>query len=126
MKITVRLVGCAVGLTALALTGALAQEPAFSIEFVSQFDYPGTGNQTRPQKISDNFDVVGIFVDPSGASRGFIMFNNGNFSIPIVDPNDAGNLTEGRGINDSRGLRLVLRPRAGRGVCLGGKDDFHH
>jgi len=104
MKISLRLIGCAVGLAALALTEALAQSPDVPdvpiIQFVSQFDYPGTGNQTRPQKISDNFDVVGIFVDPSGASRGFIMFNNGNFSIPIVDPNDTGNVTEGRGINN--------------------------
>jgi len=94
-----------VGFTALALTGAFAQSPevpeAPIIELLGTFDYPGTGNQTRPQKISDIGDVVGIFVDPSGASRGFIMFNNGNFSIPIVDPNDTGNLTEGRGINNS-------------------------
>jgi hypothetical protein len=41
-------------------------------------------------------------VDTSGVSRGFTMFSNGNFSPPIVDPNDAGNLTEGRGINNSR------------------------
>jgi uncharacterized membrane protein len=45
--------------------------------------------------------VVGIFVDSSGVSRGFIKFRSGNF-IPIVDPNDAGNLTEARGINNSR------------------------
>src|SRR6476646_3667470 len=95
-----------VGFTALALTGAFAQSPevpeAPIIQLLGTFDYPGTGNQTRPQKINDNFDVVGIFVDPSGASRGFIMFGNGSFSMPIVDPNDAGNLTEGRGINNSR------------------------
>src|SRR5439155_1874233 len=103
MKISLRLVGCAVGLAALALTGALAQSPAaFSFQLVGTFDYPGTGNQTRPQKISNLGDIVGIFVDPSLVSRGFIRFSNGNFSPPIVDPNDAGNLTEGRGINDSR------------------------
>src|SRR5262249_38069930 len=75
---------------------------AFSIVFVSQFDYPGTGNQTRPQKISDLGDIVGIFVDTSLVSRGFIMFRNGHFTPPLVDPNDTGNLTEGRGINSSR------------------------
>ncbi len=92
-----------VGFTALALTGALAESPAaFSIQLLSVFDYPGAGNQTRPQKISDLGDVVGIFVDPSGASRGFVMFNNGNFSMPMMDPNDAGNFTEARGINNSR------------------------
>ena len=106
MKTSLRLVGCAVGFLALALTGALAQSPespaAFSIQLLSTFDYPGTGNQTRPQKISDMDDVVGIYVDSSLVSRGFIMLENGTFSAPIVDPNDTGNLTEGRGINNSR------------------------
>jgi hypothetical protein len=103
MKTSRRLFGCAVGFMALALTGVLAQEqPAFSIELVSTFDYPGTGNQTQPQKISDMGDAVGIFVDTSGASRGFIWFRNGDFSPPLVDPSDTGNLTEGRGINNPR------------------------
>jgi hypothetical protein len=103
MKISLRLVGCAVGFVALALTGALAESPAaFSIQFVSQFDYPGTGNQTRPQKINDRGDIAGVFVDTSAASRGFIRFSTGSFSPPIVDPNDTNNFTEGRGINNSR------------------------
>src|SRR4030095_13375767 len=105
MKISVRLVGCAVGFAALAFTGVFAQSPDGppSIELVSTFDYPGTGNQTRPQKISDDRrDVVGIFVDTSGASRGFIRSRKGNFSPPLVDPNDTNNFTEARGINDSR------------------------
>ena len=102
MKISLRLIGCAVGFVALALTGALAQEPAFSIQFVSQFDYPGTGNQTRPQKINTTNDIGGLFVDTSGASFGFTRLSNGSFSRPIADPNAATNFTEGRGINDSR------------------------
>ena len=106
MKISLRLVSCAVGFAALALTGALAQSPespeAFSFQFVSQFDYPGTGNQTRPQKINTTNDIAGLFVDTSGASFGFTRFSNGSFSRPIADPNAATNFTEGRGINDSR------------------------
>jgi hypothetical protein len=103
MKISLRLVGCAVGFVALALTGALAESPeAFSIQFVSQFDYPGTGNQTRPQKINDGGDIAGVYVDTSAASRGFTRLANGTFSAPIVDPNDTNNFTEGRGINNSR------------------------
>ena len=106
MKISLRLIGCAAGLAALALTGAVAQSPespaAFSIQFVSQFDYPGTGNQTRPQKINSTGDIAGLFVDTSGASFGFVRFGNGNFSPPIADPNATSNFTEGRGINDSR------------------------
>src|SRR5207249_7742606 len=103
MKISLRLFGCAVGFAALAVTGALAQSPAsFSFQLVTTFDYPGTGNQTRPQKINDLGDIAGIFVDTSAASRGFIRFSNGNFSPPIVDPNEGSNFTEGRGINNSR------------------------
>ena len=106
MKVLLRLVSCAVGFAALAVTGALAQSPespaAFSIQFVSQFDYPGTGNQTRPQKINSTGDIAGIFVDTSGASFGFTMRSNGVFSPPIADPNATSNFTEGRGINDSR------------------------
>ena len=100
MKKSVRLVCYAVGFAALAVTGALAQAP--SIQLVSTFDYPGTGNQTRPQKISDKNDIVGIYVDSSGVSRGFIFFNNGAFSAPLVDPSDNSGLTEGRGINNQR------------------------
>jgi hypothetical protein len=102
MKMSLRLAGCAVGFAAFALTGALAQEPALSIQLVSTFDYPGTGNQTRPQKINDRGDIVGIYVDTNLVSRGFIRFGDGSFSAPLVDPNDTGNDTEGRGINNSR------------------------
>jgi len=104
MKASLHLIGCAVGLVALALTGALAQEQpdAFSIQFVSQFDYPGTGNQTRPQKINDNGDIVGVFVDANGISHGFTRLANGTFSAPINDPNSPTPFTEGRGINNSR------------------------
>src|SRR6266853_51312 len=103
MKISLRLVGCAVGFVALALTGALAQSPAsFSFQLVTTFDYPGTVTQTQPQKINDLGDIAGIFVDTSAVSRAFIRFSNGHFSPPIVDPNDAGNTTQGRGINNSR------------------------
>ena len=106
MKILLRLVSCAVGFAALGLMGALAQSPdsplAFSFQFVSQFDYPGTGNQTRPQKINDLGDIGGLFVNPSAASFGFMRLNNGNFSRPITDPNATTNFTEGRGINNSR------------------------
>ena len=102
MKISLRLFGFAVALSALALTGALAQSPAaFSIQVVGTFDYPGA-TQTQPQKINGRGDAVGIFIDSSGASRGFVKFRNGNYSRPLVDPNDAGNVTEGRGINSSR------------------------
>ena len=106
MKISLRLISYAVGFAALAVTGALAQSPespaAFSFQLVTTFDFPGTGNQTRPQKINDFGDIAGLFVDASAESFGFIRFSNGSFSRRIADPNATTNFTEGRGINNSR------------------------
>jgi hypothetical protein len=86
------------------LMGTFAQQTAKSgsIEVITTFDYPGTGNLTLPQKINERGDIVGIFIDSSGVSRGFIRFSNGSFSAPIVDPNDTVGFTEGRGINNPR------------------------
>src|SRR5262249_36425812 len=86
------------------LIGTFAQQAAKSgsIEVITTFDYPGTGNQTLPQKINERGDIVGEFIDSSGVVRGFVRFSDGSFSDPIVDPNDTVGFTEGRGINNSR------------------------
>src|SRR5882672_302154 len=86
------------------LMGTFAQQTAKSgsIEIITTFDYPGTGNLTLPQKINERGDIVGEFIDSSGVTRGFIRFSNGTFSDPIVDPNDTVGFTEGRGINNPR------------------------
>src|SRR5437016_1806965 len=86
------------------LVGMFAQQAANSgsIEVITTFDYPGTGNSTLPQKINERGDVVGAFIDSSGVTRGFVRFSNGSFSDPIVDPNDTVGFTEGRGINNAR------------------------
>jgi hypothetical protein len=86
------------------LMGAFAQQAANSgsIEVITTFDYPGAGNSTLPQKISERGDIVGVFVDSTGVTRGFVRFSDGSFSAPIVDPNDTVGFTEGRGINNSR------------------------
>jgi uncharacterized membrane protein len=82
--------------------GTFAQQAANSgsIEVITTFDYPGTGNSTEPQKINERGDIVGIFLDSLGVSRGFVRFSNGSFSAPIVDPNDTVGFTEVRGINN--------------------------
>jgi uncharacterized membrane protein len=84
------------------LMGTFAQQAANSgsIEVITTFDYPGTGNSTLPQKINERGDIVGEFIDPNGVTRGFVRFSNGSFSAPIVDPNDTVGFTEGRGINN--------------------------
>jgi hypothetical protein len=86
------------------LMGTFAQQAANSgsIEVISTFDYPGTGNSTLPQKINERGDIVGEFLDSTGVTRGFVRFSDGTFSQPIVDPNDTVGFTEGRGINNSR------------------------
>src|SRR5713101_6262813 len=86
------------------LMGTFAQQAATSgsIEVITTFDYPGTGNQTLPQKINSKGDIVGEYIDSNGVARGFVRFSNGTFSAPIVDPNDTVGFTEGRGINNSR------------------------
>src|SRR5215831_4197990 len=84
------------------LIGTFAQQAAnsVSIEVITTFDYPGTGNSTLPQKINERGDIVGEFIDSLGVTRGFVRFKNGSFSAPIVDPNDTVGFTEGRGINN--------------------------
>src|SRR6266480_3019450 len=86
------------------LMGTFAQQAANSgsIEVITTFDYPGTGNSSLPQKINERGDVVGEFIDSTGVTRGFVRFSDGSFSDPIVDPNDTVGFTEGRGINNSR------------------------
>jgi hypothetical protein len=86
------------------LMGAFAQQArtSGSIEVITTFDYPGTGNNTLPQKINERGDIVGEFIDSSGVVRGFVRFSDGSFSDPIVDPNDTVGFTEGRGINNPR------------------------
>ena len=103
MKIKNSIVCCLIALLALPVLGAVAGAPAgLSVQLVGTFDYPGSGNSTLPQKVSDLGDIVGSYIDLSLVERGFIRLKNGNFSPPLVDPNDTGGFTEGRGINDSR------------------------
>ena len=85
------------------LMGTFAQQTptSGSIEVITTFDYPGTGNSTLPQKINERGDVVGNFLDSNRVTRAFVRFSNGNFSAPIVEPNDTAGFTEGRGINNS-------------------------
>jgi hypothetical protein len=84
------------------LMGTFAQQApnSGSIEVITTFDYPGTGNSTLPQKINERGDVVGVFIDSNGVTRAFVRFSDGSFSDPIVDPNDTVGFTEGRGINN--------------------------
>src|SRR5262249_3945909 len=104
MKPKQLIIGVLAVLFVFPLIGTFAQQAARSgsIQVITTFDYPGTGNQTLPQKINERGDIVGEFVDSSGVVRGFVRFSDGSFSDPIVDPNDTVGFTEGRGINNPR------------------------
>ena len=102
MKPKLSIVYFIAALLALPVLRVFAEQPAaLSVELLSTFDYPGDVVSTQPQKISDQSAVVGIFVDSSGVARGFVRLRKGFFSAPLVDPNDTGNTTQGRGINNS-------------------------
>src|SRR5262245_7201902 len=80
---------------------ALAQEPQLTIKVLATIDYPGSGNSTTVQGINDFGDVTGYFEDSTGAIRSFIRYADGTFSEPIVEPNDAGNLTVAKDIDNT-------------------------
>ena len=91
----------------IAITGYLITSPSpllgqgeVTIRVLKTFDYPGSGNATV-EGINDRGDVVGYFEHPKGAIRGFIRFADGTFSDPIVEPNDTGNITVAKDINNS-------------------------
>src|SRR5256886_17504082 len=62
------------------LMGTFAQQApnSGSIEVITTFDYPGTGNSTLPQKISEKGDIVGVFIDSAAVTRAFVRFKNGS------------------------------------------------
>jgi len=103
MKTITNIIYSTLAVFGLACFAFAQQAPdSVSIRVITTFDYPGAGNSTIPEKINDAGDIVGIYNDSSDVSRGFVRFRNGNFSAPIVDPNDTCNVTEGSGINNSR------------------------
>jgi hypothetical protein len=74
-----------------------------TIEVVETFDISGMGRFTEPQKINDRGDIVGVVVDPAlGVARGFFRGRHGQQDNVFVEPNDTGNVTQGRGINNAR------------------------
>jgi hypothetical protein len=105
MKRATRVLICALagGVGALA-SAAATQAAAPAITVLTTFDYPGAGNSTTPYGINNRGDVAGDFVDASGVRRGFIRYSNGNFSAPIVEPDDTGSFTRARGINSARAI----------------------
>jgi hypothetical protein len=63
--------------------------------------HPGSGNSTTVQGINDLGDMSGYFEDGTGAVRSFIRYADGTFSEPIVEPNDTGNFTLAKDIDNT-------------------------
>ncbi|MGH8093993.1 MAG: hypothetical protein ACREIF_11050 [Chthoniobacterales bacterium] len=101
MKTKKYIVCCLTALLALPVLEVFAGAPADSVQLINTFDYPSGSVSTQPQKINDYGAVVGVFADVNGIQYGFVRFQNGHFSAPLVDPDDGAGLTQGRGINNS-------------------------
>jgi hypothetical protein len=94
---------CILLLAVCPLTALLAQQPGFSIEIRTAFNYPfGTSISTTPHHISSSGDCAATSLDASGATYGFIRSAHGDFSAPLVDPNDDAGYTYFGGIDSSR------------------------
>lgn len=90
---------------AVLITGPLVGKVAraVTIEIVQTIDFPGEGNATLPQKVSDQGDVVGTVIYPTGVGQGFFFrLRDSKFSDVFYEPNDTGHFTHGRGINNKR------------------------
>jgi hypothetical protein len=89
-------------LFAFPFIGALSASTE-KIQIVTIFEYPSlAGVSTLPQKINDGGDIAGQ-INAAGRVLGFVLFHNGHFTPPIIEPNDTGNsYTDLRGINNSR------------------------
>jgi hypothetical protein len=103
MRLKNRLVYILAILITLPLLGTVAS--AATIHVLRVFDYGGHANvaATQPQKVSDQSDIVGTVIQLDGTVQGFLYkIRDGRFSSAFSDPNDTGNFTEGRGINNRR------------------------
>src|SRR5947208_9711724 len=113
MKEKHRLICILTVLLASPFLEAPARAATITIQVITTFDYPGS-TKTYPYAINDNNEIAGFFSD-SVATRGFTKTSDGQFSAPIIDPDDTHNLTAAFGINNS-------------GTVCGyffGVDDYH-
>ncbi len=102
MRLRQLLICALAGFWGLVPVSIFAQRKPITISVVTTFDYPGAGNSTTPFGINGNGDIAGDYLDTSNVRRGFVRFSDGSFSPPIVAPNDTGNFTRARGINNAQ------------------------
>ena len=104
MKLKKRSVHILAFLITLPLVGTVARAQTLTV--LQRFDFPHhqvSTIATLPQKFSDQGDLTGTEIDSTGTAKGFIYkYRLGKFSTPFSEPNDTGNDTQGRGINNLR------------------------
>src|SRR4029450_2961552 len=77
----------------------VAPATTISIQVITTFDYPGA-TQTYPFAINDQNEIAGFFyVSGEALSAGFPRTAGGQFSEPIVDPNDTHKFTGALWVN---------------------------
>jgi hypothetical protein len=79
--------------------GASARAATITVEIIATFDYPGA-IRTYAYAINNNNEIAGS-ADTDTAGFGFTRAANGQFSEPIVDPDDTHMFTLVLGLNDS-------------------------
>jgi hypothetical protein len=77
-----------------------ARAASITAEIIGTFDYPEAVS-TSAFAINNNNEITGTYSDGAGVSRGFTRTADGQFSAPLVDPDDAHGLTAAFGINDA-------------------------
>ncbi len=108
----------------LGLEEAYSDSNAVTITVIATFDYPGTGNSTEAYGINNSGDIAGYYFDSSGTvAQGFTRRHVGKLSRPIVEPNDAKNMTFALGINASREVDgyFLTASNAREGFFLNGR-----
>jgi len=85
------------GLFTAPFVGASAA--TITVDVIATFDYPGAVT-TYAEEINNNNEIAG-FAETDTAGFGFIRAANGQFSEPLIDPEDTHMRTVVSGLNDS-------------------------
>lgn len=79
---------------------ASARAATITVEVIATFDYPGA-SETFPYAINNNNEIAGSAGAEGIGGFGFTRMADGQFSAPLVDPDDTHLATAAFGLNDS-------------------------
>jgi uncharacterized membrane protein len=84
----------------LLLSQLVAKQPGISVHIVTSFYYP-TMQFTVAEGINNRGDIVGTLFDRDSKSYGFLRLAAGQRKPPFAEPDETGDYTSARGINES-------------------------